>query len=341
MVELFPAANRWLGNPHFEFFVHPTCRLHHPVGYRYPLRRFCRRKFADCPSRSGEPVIPSRAFDGSRDASFFFLVPLGAQRRGERLAFATDHGLGVEVTAFVSGEPLTDQAARRNLERALSREFADFSGMRTFHGAFLDLSPHSQDDEIASASAHRIERDLVTAVRLGCEKVVFHLGFNPLVGTPRYRSEFLKRGADFWAQILTRHPHAVICLENQWEPDWTIFEELFALVDSPRLGLCFDAGHAHVHSHFAPEAWIRKMRPHLRHQHWTDNHGDSDRHAALGRGNIAWPTIIKAGAHLDTVTLEMDDPSAVLASLRYLAEQRPFLNPIGPLKSAPIEAVLL
>lgn len=249
-------------------------------------------------------------------------MPLGAHRRDERLAFAAERGLGVEVSAFVSGEPLTDPSARRNLERALARELAAFPGPRAFHGAFLDLAPHSEDDGIATASAHRIERDLATAVRLGCGKIVFHLGFNPLVATQRYRSGFLKRSADFWQRTLARHPQIVICLENQWEPDWTIFEELFAMTPSPRLGLCFDAGHAHVHGHFPPEAWIRRMRPHLRHQHWTDNHGDRDRHAALGRGNIDWPGIIAAGSHLDTVTLEMDDPAALQASLCFLAEQR-------------------
>jgi sugar phosphate isomerase/epimerase len=255
-----------------------------------------------------------------RPPSFEFLIPLGWERREESLAFARQHGLGVEITAFLSGPLVNNPAARALAEENLAAELAGFR-RRTFHGVFLDLAPHSRDEAIATVSLHRIERDLATARRLGCRKVVFHLGFNPLVGGQRHRAEFLDRQASFWSGILDRHPALEICLENQWESDWTIFEDLFEMVGAPRLGMCLDVAHAHVHSHFTPHAWIAHMAPHVLHLHWTDNHGDRDRHAALGAGNIDWSAIIAAGAPCDTVTLEMNALPLVRRSLAFLAQR--------------------
>lgn len=126
--------------------------------------------------------------------------------------------------------------------------------------------------------------------------------------------------AAFWGEILALHPAAEICLENQWEPDWTIFEELFERVGHRRLGMCLDVAHAHVHSHFTPEAWVERMQPHIFHLHWTDNHGDRDRHAPLGAGNIDWPALISAGTPCETVTLEMNSLPALRRSLVFLAQ---------------------
>lgn len=252
---------------------------------------------------------------------FEFLMPLGLEAREERIAFARQHGLGVEITAFLSGPPLNDPELRSGIEQELKADLLDFAAPRTFHGAFLDLAVHSADDAIAELSRSRIERDLLTATRLGCRKVVFHLGFNPVIGGIRHRTDFLARHASFWSELLSRHPEAEICLENQWETDWTLFEELFETVGEPRLGMCLDVAHAHVHSHFAPEAWVEQMRPHIRHLHWTDNHGDRDRHAPLGAGNIDWPALLAAGAPCRTVTLEMNSLAALRRSLAFLGQK--------------------
>lgn len=261
-------------------------------------------------------------FGNARDLPCFeFLIPLGADLRAERIAFAHQHELGLEITAFLSGPPLNDTASRADLEGRLAEELADFGGSRTFHGVFFDLALHSADAAIASLSRCRIERDILTAARLGCRKIVFHLGFNPLIGGSRYRTEFLDRHATFWSDMLAAHPGVEICLENQWEPDWTIFEDLFERVCDGRLGLCLDVAHAHVHSHFAPEAWLKRMKSHILHLHWTDNHGDRDRHAPLGAGNIDWPALFGAGAQCKTVTLEMNSLPDLRRSLAFLAQR--------------------
>jgi sugar phosphate isomerase/epimerase len=263
------------------------------------------------------------------------LIQLGSEEREERLFFAKQQDLGVEITAFLSGPALNDPVFRAGLERDLAKDLADFPGLISFHGAFLDLAVHSADEIIAATSRRRIECDLITARGLGCRKIIFHLGFNPLIGGRRHRTEFLERHISFWNEIVERHSDFEICLENQWETDPTIFEELFEAVDHPRFGMCLDVAHAHVHSHFAPEAWAERMRPHILHQHWSDNHGDRDRHASLGAGNIDWSPLSVPSV---PVTLEMNSVAAVRRSLSFLGQRK--LRPTFSSYPTPFEPLL-
>lgn len=255
--------------------------------------------------------------------NFTFLVPLGWEGKAERLRFARARGLGVEITSFIAGRVLCDQSVRSRMEKELEKDLLMFPGSKTMHGVFLDIVLHSRDPGMAALAESRIEADVRTALRLGCEKVVFHLGFNPLVPVARYRREVLRAQEEYWGSILSNHPGIQICLENQWEPDWTLFAELFERVQHPRLGLCLDVGHAHVYGHFCPEAWIKGMVGKILHMHWNDNMGDRDSHRPLGKGNIDWPAIFEAcrGWPEMTVTLEMNSPTSLERSLHFLSRQ--------------------
>lgn len=266
---------------------------------------------------------------------FHYFIPLGAERRAERLAFAAERGLGVEVSAFVGGDGLNDAAARLALENELETELAAFPGPKTFHGAFLDLALHSPDAEIAALSRRRMDRDLTTAQRLGCEKIIFHLGFNPLVAVQRYREEVVRAQTEYWAGALTRHPGLTICLENLWEADWSVFSEVLDRVPHADLGMCLDVAHAHVHGHYGPEAWIRGLARHIRHLHWSDNSGDRDSHLTIGRGNIDWPGILAACADWTSlsVTLEVTELASLDRSLAFLAREG--AGPASPRRARP------
>ena len=273
---------------------------------------------------------------------FTFLIPLGWDRRADRIAFARRHELGLEISAFVGGKGLNDTEVREVMEEELAEELADFSGMKTLHGAFLDLSLHSMDDRIAAISQSRIERDILSACRLGCDKIVFHLGLNPLVTVARYADEIINAQAAFWTYALASYPGITICLENQWEADWTVFEELLDAVNDPRFGVCLDVAHVNVNSHFSPEAWIQRLGSRILHSHWNDNHGDRDSHQPLGTGCIDWAAILEACRvwNRATVTLEMNEQSALERSLAFLGRQgvavRPRRAPTSVLPAVPV-----
>jgi len=69
--------------------------------------------------------------------------------------------------------------------------------------------------------------------------------------------------------------------------------ELAGRVDSPRLGLNFDVGHAFCVGQ-DPEQWIARMAPHTRHYHIEDI-AASREHAHLipGRGAIDFPAVLR------------------------------------------------
>lgn len=259
-----------------------------------------------------------------------FLIPLGRDRRDERMAYAEAHGLGLEVTAFIGGDALNHASDRELLENELESELAGFYGMKTMHGAFLDLAIHSDDERITAVSQSRIERDVLTALRLGCEKIVFHTGFNPLVPGDGYRQRLVESHVNFWSYLLASYPGITICLENQWESDWTIFQELFSTLQHPHLGMCLDVAHAHVYGHYSPEAWIEAIPTRVLHMHWSDNCGDRDSHLALGAGNIAWGRIFATGDlwKTVTVTLEVAEIPGIQRSLAFLKRRGIFSS--GP-----------
>lgn len=252
-----------------------------------------------------------------------FLIPLGRERREERIAYADSQGLGLEVTSFIGGDALNDSAARAILESELETELSSFSGLKTMHGAFLDLAIHSDDERITAISQSRIERDVLTALRLGCEKVVFHLGFNPLVPGERYRQHLVESHVNFWTYVLSSYPGVTICLENQWETDWSIFQEVFTAVQHADFGMCLDVAHAHVYGHYSPTAWIEAIPTQVRHMHWSDNYGDRDSHLALGMGNVAWEPILASGDLWKTltVTLEVTELASIKRSLAFLKKR--------------------
>lgn len=269
-----------------------------------------------------------------------FLIPVGWENRLVRMAFAERHGLGVEVTAFVGGAALNDSNSREAMELEFEKLLSEFKGTKTMHGAFLDLAIHSPDKRVASLSQSRIEQDLITATRLGCEKLIVHLGFNPLVPVSRYRRQVIEAHAGFWEYALAAYRAITVCVENLWEPDWRIFGDLFEEVQHPRFGLCLDVAHAHVHSHYGPEAWIRNMATHIFHLHWNDNCGDRDSHLPLGAGNIDWPVILNACRVWKeaTVTLEMNEMMALRRSLAFL-NRTGARHPLPPLcKSSAVSA---
>lgn len=64
------------------------------------------------------------------------------------------------------------------------------------------------------------------------------------------------------------------------------------------VGICFDAGHAHMPEDSyggggVLESW-RTVQPRVRSTHLHDNHGQSDEHLWPGDGTIDWPSLVAA-----------------------------------------------
>lgn len=235
---------------------------------------------------------------------------------------AAQEDLGIEIASLTQPAVLDDtQAREEQLIWYQSRPLHTSDLAPSFHGAFLDLTPHSPDPAVAGLAQKRFVRDLQDASRLGCRRIVFHTGYNPMVRVDDYQDIFLDYQSEFWRVLADSFPDLTICLENVWEPSPDFFQELLVRIDHPRVRMCLDLAHANVYSDVSPIDWLRELNPFLGCMHWNDNAGEMDSHLALGEGNIDWPKAIQwtsSSAPPVPVTLEFSQLDRALQSLEFL-----------------------
>jgi len=268
-------------------------------------------------------------------------IPFGWVNRTEKVQFALQHDFGIEIGVFASGDAVDDPCARADYESRLTTKLRRFPGPISMHGAFMDLAVHSGDSLIAHHSRQRILDDLKLAVRLGCRKIVFHTGFNPLIPSASYRERFLAAHADFWQHAAASCPGLTICLENQWENEPSILLDLMHRIDKPNVRLCLDVGHAHAYSEIPAVTWLTQLAPFLAHMHWSDNFGDHDSHLPLGTGSIDWAALVDRSQRLNrplSIVIELNTLRFIERSLSYLKELSLSVALDGPAVHLPLVA---
>ena len=145
----------------------------------------------------------------------------------------------------------------------------------------------------------------------GAEVVVFH-GFSARrVGS--YRAEWInKRFFASLAEYAEREDLPIIAVENasRSRPLNRIeaLRELVMRIDSPKLRVCIDTGHAHLNGYTlaTADAALEPLEPICVHVH--DNHGDSDEHLHIGCGSINWSEarLVRHMSRAEYVVLESD-----------------------------------
>jgi len=232
---------------------------------------------------------------------------------------------GLELTAFADPNVLDDPSLRERIIAHYRRRLADFASPLSLHGPFLDLLPHSRDPRVARVASDRITDALAIASVVGCQYVVFHAGYNPLIKNPGYRAGFVKRQSNFWRLMLGQFPDMNILIENVWEPGPELFLELLAEVESPRLQICLDTGHVNAFSDASLEVWLVELADHLVYVHLNDNRGVADDELPPGAGEIDWRSFFSRLRELNLsplMTLEVGSLDATEAAIRYLEEHR-------------------
>lgn len=160
----------------------------------------------------------------------------------------------------------------------------------TFHGVFFDIVVFSDDPRIRSVSNARVEQSLSQAARLGAKGCVFHTNYTPNFLLQSYRKNWVSRNAAFWREKLKAYPQMEIYLENMFDVDWILLEQLAKeMSDEPRFGVCLDYAHAHAFGKSEEiEQWVTALAPYVKHIHINDNDLASDLHLTIGEGMIDW-----------------------------------------------------
>ncbi|QTH44246.1 sugar phosphate isomerase/epimerase [Cohnella sp. LGH] len=167
----------------------------------------------------------------------------------------------------------------------------------TLHAPIFTLNPCAVDEGERRSSQAVLHRAMDIAERLDCAYVVLHAGMGE---GERDGPEALDRCVSFLTEVLAaRRPSPLkLALENVppkpklhgVSPEFV--KSVVERVGHPRLGILFDAGHAHVLGPDACLAGLRLCLPHLIGMHLNDNQGDYDSHLAVGMGTIPYAELV-------------------------------------------------
>lgn len=203
------------------------------------------------------------------------------------MKFADKYHAVFEYNDFFLPQVFTNQAEvqrRIQIYKALDRDRSN----DTLHGAFLDITIHSQDEAIRKVSEERVRQSLSIAETLGIRGVVFHANLIPGYYADAYLEGWLNASTEFWKRMLLEFPSLEIYIENMFEARVNELKRLVeAMRGETRFGICLDYAHTMVFGKDGKD-WVKKLAPYIRHCHVNDNDLQGDLHWAVGKGRIDW-----------------------------------------------------
>lgn len=202
-------------------------------------------------------------------------------------SIAQKYGVGIEFGAFHKPELL------ENPDQAIQEHSGYRDVIRTaLHGAFGDLCPGSFDPLVRETARKRVVQSLSVARNLNICDVIFHHGYVPNTSSPE---GWIRRSKKFWNGILERTSERVrLHLENFLDDTPEIIMRLVDAVNSSKLGVCFDMGHAHAFSNTSVLEWVDTLGSRISYVHIHDNNGKRDEHLAIGDGCIPVKRVLDA-----------------------------------------------
>ncbi len=228
---------------------------------------------------------------------------------------AKQYGLGLEIAEFCTAWNLDDEFPKTDRE---VREKMACSDRFVLHGPFNELFPCAIDRKVREVAAQRYRQTIEVSQAYGIRKMVLHAGYNTWLYFPCW---FTEKSISFWQDFVAEIPDGmVICLENVLEEEPKMLADIIRTVDSPKIRMCLDVGHANAYSKFSPIEWVRACGDIISHFHIHNNDGSWDTHSALDCGTIPMAELLET---IDvccpdaSITLELTDS---LPSLRWLAD---------------------
>lgn len=228
--------------------------------------------------------------------SKLYLVP--DRKDMERMcALAAEYGCAFEYNDFYIAKVMDDTGKQEQIiadyrkykEGSSEKNFSEnvFSG-DTMHGAFLDVTIHSDDPLIADTSMLRVRQSMLIAKNMGLKGVVFHTGRLAGFRAPDYLRNWRDRNAAFFTEIALQYPEQQIYMENMFDEAPDILAGLAEKMrDVRNFGVCLDYAHAML-SKCSGREWIETLAPYIRHIHINDNDRQNDLHQAVGAGQVDW-----------------------------------------------------
>ena len=232
----------------------------------------------------------------------------------EYLSLAEREGLEFEVLEL--SMPGVDRSAALQWYKNCGK-------VRSFHGAFVDMNPVSNDELIAAASKARHDESCATALEIGAENVVFHSSCFPFL-RGKYLDVWAGKSAEYYVGLAEKY-NVNILIENSFDIDTTPLYELMKRINDRRVGVCLDIGHAN-YSRSSLDEWVNALGENIRYAHLSDNEGLFDNHMSLGIGTV---DVLRASELLSPLgdipmTLEVGGMENIKKSIDFIKENHLF-----------------
>ncbi len=234
--------------------------------------------------------------------------------RIERILFLR---VGVEV--YLDNEAVNE--IDRQDARQLGRELEERGIICTVHAPYIDLSPGGVDKEIRHISLEKLKKSSEIARLLGAQGMVCHGGYD------RWRfggheELWLKNSMDTWTELLKESGDLPLMIENVFEETPSTIVALLDRLKDKNLWFCFDTGHFNLFTTLSVGDWLMPLRDRLREFHIHDNHGKSDEHLPVGRGEFPFRELKHFLKALDApfFTAETPDESSAVDTINCARE---------------------
>lgn len=218
---------------------------------------------------------------------------------------AKQHGLGLEIAEFCTPWFLDNEFDNTD---PIVREKMRYTDRFVLHAPFSELFPCAIDPKVREVAAERYRQVIQVAQRYGIKKIVIHGGYNPRIYYPIWYKE---QSVLFWKAFADEIPEdMVFCLENVFEEEPEMLEEIIRQVNDSRIRMCLDVGHVHAYSKIPVFEWLEKCADIIEHFHLHNNDTSRDSHGQIMEGTIPMKEVlemIEKKCADATLTLELLD----------------------------------
>lgn len=260
-----------------------------------------------------------------------YLVP-DIQDIEHSVQLAKEYGCAFEYNDFYAPSVLDDPEKQEEIIAYYRKYRRDFS-QDTMHGAFLDVTIHSNDPRIREVSVMRIYQSMEIAKRLGLKSVIFHTGRLAGFRVDYYLAQWKEQNAAFFRRLAEEYPEQEIYMENMFDEAPDVLAGLAEEMKEIRnFGICLDYAHAAL-TDCAGNEWVDTLARYTRHIHINDNDLKNDLHQPLGEGQIDWKNfdhLLRRHRVEASVLIEVNGYEAQRRSLAYMWQHE--IYPVDPSK---------
>lgn len=195
---------------------------------------------------------------------------------------ADTYGVGIELDHYCQAENM-DTPHRDKVQGILKKTLETYRAP-VLHAPFNELFPAAIDPKALALAKERFLDAAHLALDLGVRKMVVHSGYIPFV---YFKEWHIPRSVEFWQAFMEEMPADFeIAIENVLDDEPYMLAKIAEGVNDPRVGVCYDAGHANIVSEAGQDEWMEVLAPHLKHLHIHNNDGKADYHRGFAEGTL-------------------------------------------------------